>query len=39
MTNNHPMNVPMQTATSDSAICINRFWMVRHRHVISSLRM
>ena len=36
MNNNHPMNVPMQSAMSPSAICIESFLMVRHRHGISS---
>ena len=36
MTNNHPMIVPMQSATSPSAKCIDSSRMVRHRHGISS---
>jgi len=35
MTNNHPMIVPMQSATSPSAKCIDSSRMVRHRHGIS----
>ena len=36
MTNNHPMIVPMQSATSPTAKCIDSSRMVRHRHGISS---